>query len=149
MEKTIYNLQKFLILQTKINPQTANKIPDSYAYAWYHDCYPMFDSADFHEDLEKHFIITKDQVDMISNYADSEWLQKRYYTFYQYEDKFQVRHGNAAGIERSTLLSVFRYMYLRNMFDKPFWDALLTPMEYPTEASGVTRNFDIDDIYFV
>lgn len=148
MEKSIYNLQKFLLIQTKLNSQITDKLSNAYIYAWSEDCYPLFDSGSYHKDLEQYFKITKVQVDTISKYADEEWLQKRYYTFYQYEDYFQNRSENLLRINRLMLLRVFRYMYLSNFFDNKFWETLLTPMEYPIEANGIIKNFDLNEIYF-
>ena len=147
--KALYNLQRFQILQMKVNPQTTNYIPNDYAYAWYAELFPLLNEGGFHEDLEKHFSISKEQVDIITQYSDSEWLQKRYYNFYEYEDYFKVRNGNEHEIDRSVLIRVFRYMYLREAFDKIFWDKLLEPMQHPVEAQSVTRKFDVDSIYFI
>ncbi|VTP92323.1 hypothetical protein [Sphingobacterium daejeonense] len=148
MDKKLYNLQRFLLLQTKIYPQTTNAIPDAYAYAWYEECYPMFDEG-VHQEYENNFKISRKQIEIISAYADSEWLAKRYYTFYQYEDHFAVRNGNSNGIDRISLTRAFRYMFLNNLFDNQFWDTLLKPTEHPTEASGITRGFNLSDIYLV
>jgi len=147
--KALYNLQRFQILQTKINPQTGNYIPNDYAYAWYAEMYPLLNDSGFHEPLEKHFTITKTQVDKITQYADSEWLEGRYYTFYEYESYFKVRIENLDGIDRDSLISVFRYMFLRSSFDQKFWDKLLEAREYPIEASGIVRKFDEESIYLI
>jgi hypothetical protein len=147
--KALYNLQRFQVLQTKVNPQTSNYIPNDYAYAWYAEIFPLLNEGGFHEALEKHFKITSEQVDVITQYADSEWLEQRYYNFYEYEKYFEVRSGNKIGIDRSVLLSVFKYMYLREAFDKDFWTKLLEPMKHPVEAQGIIRKFDVDSIYFI
>ena len=91
--RAIFNLQRFQILQTKLNPATSNLIPDAYAYAWYEKLYPFLDDCELHQDLEGYFTVTKEQVDIISSRADSEWLEKRYYTFYEYEKYFNVRNS--------------------------------------------------------
>lgn len=147
--KTIFNLQRFQILQTKLNPATTNLIPNDYAYAWYQRLYPLLEENNLHEDLQTYFSITKEQVDEITGYADREWLEKRYYNFYEYEKYYNCRVNPVMGISRSTLISVFRYMFLRDSFDQQFWDKLLEPMQHPIEASGITRDFDISYIYLV
>lgn len=148
MEKQLYALQRFLILQTKVNPETTHQIPDAYAYAWYEECYPLFHSG-FHEGHKNQFKISERQVNILSLYADSEWLAKRYYTFYQYEDYFGVRSGNPDGIDRVALIRIFRYMFLNKAFDDKFWETLIKPMEHPSEAYGIITEFKVDDIYFV
>lgn len=147
--KPIFNLQRFQILQTKLNPETSHLIPDSYAYAWYQKLFPLLDDCELHEDLEECFDITKEQVDIISKRADSEWLEKRYYTFYEYEDFFDVRYSNENNISRHTLIATFRYLYLHGTFDDVFWKTLIKPMEHPSEASLVTSDFKSDYIYLV
>lgn len=147
--KSVFNLQRFQILQTKLNPATTNFIPNDYAYAWYQRLYPLLDENELHEDLEPYFSITKEQVDEITGYADNEWLEKRYYTFYEYEAHYKCRSNPILNISRHTLIAVFRYMFLRDAFDQEFWNKLLEPMKYPTEAGGITRNFDINYIYLI
>ena len=147
--KTIFNLQRFQILQTKLNPNTTNLIPNDYAYAWYKKLYPLLEENDLHQDLEPYFSITKEQVDEITNYADSEWLEKRYYTFYEYESYYKSRTNPILGISRHTLIAVFRYMFLRDAFDEEFWAKLLEPMKYPIEAGSITSDFDINYIYLI
>ncbi|MCK5028796.1 MAG: hypothetical protein KAR57_04125, partial [Bacteroidales bacterium] len=100
--KAIFNLQRFQILQTKLNPQTSDLMPDHYAYAWYVKMFPLFNEVELHEDLEEYFTITKQQVDIISNRADSEWLEKRLYNFYEYESFFNCRTDPVEGIGRWT-----------------------------------------------
>lgn len=147
--KSIFNLQRFQILQTKLNPATSGQIPNDYAYAWYEKLYPIMEENDLHEDLAPYFSITKEQADEIAGFADSEWLQKRYYSFYQYEEYYKVRTFPVMGISRHTLIAVFRYMYLGGAFDAQFWNTLLTPMQYPTEAGGITRSFDSSYLYLI
>lgn len=102
--KSIFNLQRYQILQTKLNPATTNFIPNDYAYAWYQKLYPLLEENDLHEDLQPYFSITKEQVDEIINYADSEWLEKRYYNFYEYEKYYGCRTNPIMGISRSALI---------------------------------------------
>jgi hypothetical protein len=149
LSKSIYNLQRFQILQTKINPATSNYIPDSYAYAWYDEVYPIMDTSDIHKDLKEHFKISYEQIDTISKYADQEWLEGRLYNFYEYERYFNVRYENQLNITRSTLLVVFKYIHINGGFDANFWSKLLEPMQHPTEAQSIIRKFDSDDIYLI
>lgn len=143
--KALFNLQRFQILQTKLNPATSYQIPDAYAYAWSCKLFPLLDDCDLHEDLQQYFTITRDQVDKITCYADEEWLKKRYYNFYDYESYFR----GVESISRYGLISVFRYMYLKGCFDNQFWSKLLEPMKYPSEASVITNDFNVDYLYLI
>jgi hypothetical protein len=147
--KVIFNLQRFQILQTKLNPETAHLISDSYAYAWYQRLYPILDENELHADLEDYFSITKEQVDMIAERADSEWLEKRYHTFNDYEAYFNVRSSPVKNISRHTLIATFRYFYLHETFDETFWKTLIEPWKHPTEASLVTSEFRSEYIYLI
>lgn len=149
IEKTIFNLQRFQILQTKLNPATSNCIPDFYAYAWYVRLYPLLEQNDLHENLKNSFVVTPKQVDIVTERADSEWLKGKTYTFYEYENYFEVRSTPKEGLDRYSLIAIFRYSYLRGGFDEPFWDKLLEPMNHPSEASIITRKFAPDEIYLV
>jgi|APSaa5957512622_1039677.scaffolds.fasta_scaffold97333_1 hypothetical protein len=149
IEKSIFNLQRFMILQTKVNPQTCNQIPDDYAFAWYVKLYPFFHDAELHEDLEEFFKITKHQVDKVSKYLDDEWLAGRLYTFYELEDKYNCRNRPEDGIDRMVLLDILKYIKLHGGFDDDFWNKILEPMKHPAEARYISREFSADEIYFV
>lgn len=141
--KAIYNLQRFQILTTKLNPNTTNWISDAYVYAWYEHMYPYLDYGNLHRDLIDCFQISKEKIDNVVNYADAEWLENRYYTFYEYENKFKKE-----GIDRHELIVIFRYFYLHDSFDKKFWNTLIKAQNYPTEAGKITSEFSVDSISF-
>lgn len=147
--KAIFNLQRFQILYAKLNPATSELISDEYAYAWYNNLYPILDNDQLHEDLEEYFSITKEQVDIITKYADSESKKEQYHTFYEYEDYFNVREYPVADIDRNTLISTFRYFYLKRTFNQTFWETLLKPMEHPVEAKEICSKFSIDELYLL
>lgn len=147
--KSIFNLQRFQILQTKLNPSTSDCVPNAYAYAWYEKVFPILHNDELHEDLEKYFSVSREQINIISKRADKEWIEHRTYSFYEYEEYFQSRSSPVNGIDRITLIHSFRYMYLNGAFDKDFWAKLLEPMNHPAEASSITRKFDIEDIYLI
>ena len=148
--REIFNLQRFLILQTKLNPQTSHLIDDDYAYAWYAGVYPFFSERDLHEDLAGFFRITKEQMNTITKYLDDEWLNGNRYNFYELEDHFGCRSPYPVeNIDRLVLLEATRYMYLRGGFDNEFWEKLVEPMKHPAEASRIVRDFDINDIYLI
>ena len=143
INKILFNLQRFQILQTKLNPNTSDLISDSYAYAWYQKLYPFRDDSDLHEDLQEYFDIKKEFADNVVQYADREWLDRTYYTFYEYEYKF----GGKAN--RHSLIAIFRYMFLNNTFDTEFWDTLIKPHEHPIEASLITSDCKYDYLELV
>ena len=141
MENTkmmLFNLQKFSILQTKINSQTSSYISDDYAFAWYSGVYPLFDSNELTELYKECFEIPESKVKTVIEYLDSEWLKKKYYTFYQISSQFKNEH-----INKYDLISILRYVYLHGGFDQTFWDTILTPTEFPIEAKSIISRFDV------
>jgi len=149
IDKKLFRMQRFAIVKTKLNKETEHLIPDAYAYAWYAGVYPLLDQSDLHEGYEECFTVTKEQVDIVTKYADQEWLENKRYTFYEYEDHFNVRYGNPRGIDRHALISIFRYCFLNRGFDDQFWETLIEPMKHPAEASSVTMPFNSDYLYLV
>lgn len=132
----------------KLNPQTSDLIPDSYAYAWYMDMYPFFHDCEWHENVKEYFSIQEEKIDTILDYLDKEWLEKRYYTFYELENYFNVQYQHN-DIKRTDLINILRYTYLHEGFDEPFWTKLLEPMKHPGEARIITYKFDISQLYLV
>lgn len=149
IEKVLYNIQRFQILQTKLNPQTSMQIPDDYAYAWSVNMYPLLEDTSIHEEFENQFNISKKEVDIITDYADKNWLDKKYFSFYQYEDMFVRGQNPPIKSERFHLIAIFRYMFLRDAFDQKFWDVLLENGNCPTEAFSVIRKFDFNQLYLI
>lgn len=147
--KSIFNMQRFMILQTKVNPQTEDQIPDDYAFAWYVKLYPFFSGEGVHEELEEYFDITENQIDYVSKYIDDEWLEERTYTFYELEEKFQCRSSPVLEIDRMALLYILKYIKLQDGFDEAFWKKLLEPMKHPSEARSIARPFTSNEIYLV
>ena len=139
--KLLFNLTRFQILQAKLNEHTTHIISDCYAYAWESGLYPFMDDSELHWDLKEYFNTTKEQAEMILKYADDEWNKKRYYTFYEYEAHFKVRQGATEGINRSTLIKVFRYLYLHESFDDVFWKKLVEPQKHPIEAGSIIGKY--------
>lgn len=136
--KALFNLQRFHLLQTKANLQTQHLVPDHYAFAWYAELYPVLDKGALHEDLEPYFTITAAHIGKIKKYADDEWLNSKMHSFYEFEDHFGCRNGNKDGITRDVLIKVFRYMFLKKLFDDIFWKKLLETAKFPTEAAVIT-----------
>lgn len=148
--KAIFNLQRFSILQTKLNPATSDLISDSYAYAWYDCVYPYLHESDIHYDLKECFYVREEQVKIIAETADRNWLDKRNLNYYAYERLFSTNvEFKQYNIGRVELLKSFRYFHLNGIFDKHFWGKLLEAGEYPIEASSVTKEFNQTDLYLI
>jgi len=148
--KAIFNLQRFSILQTKLNPATSDLISDSYAYAWYDNVYPYLHESDIHSDLKECFNVKEEQVKIIAETADKNWLDNKNLNYYEYERLFswneEYKHYKIGRVE---LLTAFRYFYLKGIFDENFWKKLLEAGEYPIEASGIIKEFNQTDLYLI
>lgn len=148
--KSVFNMQRFMILQLAVNPNTSHTLPIDYVYAWYKKIYPFFESGELHEDLEPYFKITKNQVDVLSKFLDDEWLKGNLYNFYELEEKYNSRSENPDhGFDRYTMIEILKYMRLRGGFDDDFWNKLLEQFKHPSEAMSIVSKFSSDDIYFV
>lgn len=139
--KQAYNLQKFLILQAKFNPETSNKISDGYAYAWANDVYPFFhDNQDWHVGFENVFKINKDKISNIVSFINERYINNKFYTFYELEDRFGLEN-------RVALIDILRYTYLSRRFTKDiFWKNLMS--DYPAEAGLLISEFDLSNLDF-
>lgn len=134
----LFEVARLQIKLAAANPQIANRIPPSYLHAWEWRIYPMQgDSDGIAKSFESCFDVREDQVYELARFLDDRWIGKLPVTFYQLEDHFDVRYGESRW-DRSKLISVCRYFFLMDHFDSKFWSNLLTPMEYPSEASGIT-----------
>ncbi|MEI6848349.1 MAG: hypothetical protein WCK32_10100 [Chlorobiaceae bacterium] len=143
---------RFNILSTAINGGENWPLPSAYVYAWESGVYPLFhEHANWHLPFEDQFRISKADVEELSKYIDECWLKKKVVTFYELEQKYDVQgiYGSSSNWERSTLIYACRYMYLADLFDKPFWNSLLQNGECPSEALDVARPMKISDIYLV
>jgi len=146
--KALYSLQKYMILNTKLNPQTTYLLPDSYAYAWYVNLYPFLDDGDWHANLKDYFEIKEPKINIVWDYLSSEWQSKIFHTFYELEKHFGVEL-NRSEISRADLIRILRYAYLLKSFDDDFWRKLLEPMQHPSEASIITMDFDVSQLFFI
>lgn len=149
IEKALFNIQRIQILQSKLNPETSNLIPNDYAYAWNVELFPLFEATDLQYQYESQFKITRKEIDVVTEFADSEWLKKKYYSFYEYEDIFLKSNKYEIKTERWHLIAVFRYMFLRDSFDNQFWQKLTENGNCPIEAFGITREFDIKELSLI
>lgn len=144
LNEVLYSQTRLQVLTSGvIAPQLMN---DAYIYAWDVGLYPYFDDTDYsipslpHELFKEQFLVKQDKVEKVINYLDDKWLINNSPTFYELEDAFGGKSY------RCQLLHICRYAYLNGSFDDTLWDALLTPMQHPTEAKSITRNYCRDDI---
>jgi antitoxin MazE len=142
-------IMKFQILAASRLSGTHDAISDANVFAWQHNVYPFNDHTQEHwaEPFTAHFQVTKVMITELADFLDKLWLKKKTITFYELEDRYELSRGSTKW-NRNGLIDACRYIYLQEMFDEQFWKALLTPMEYPTEAGIIVSPFDReDDVY--
>lgn len=127
---------------------------DAYVYAWENSVYPFFDDTDGsvsrkpHEHYAEFFLVSSEKVDELSKYLDDCYLSGNVPTFYELEDKYNTR-SSASDWDRMDLIKICRYLVLSDSWDKSFWEKILTPTQYPSEASGIMRDYSrLSDVYF-
>jgi len=139
--KALFSIQKFLILSTKLNPNTMKYISDSYAYAWSVGIYPIFNNGEWHVSVKDYFDIPEEKTIKVMKYLDEEWLKDTCYSFYEIENYF-TDYRRGTDIDRWDLICILRYIYLCDKFDDNFWSCLLRNGGGPAEANGITRKFE-------
>lgn len=148
-DEQLFHIARFnLLVAAKTSGTGEGLFSKAYVYAWASGVYPLFhDFAHLHEPFAAQFGVTKDMIHELSKYLDDRWDAKDVPSFYQLEAYYNVRSGRTAW-DRSKLISSCRYMFLHELFDKPFWDALLKGSDHPSEAKVITREFDAaEDVY--
>lgn len=144
--KQLYELTRFQVLTMSLTPGPGDRLSDGYVFAWDRGVYPWNDEGtDLHVPFEPYFRVSKEMGHELSQYLDEKWLSKEVPTFYELETYYGVRLGRTLWT-RGALLVSCRYMFLNELFDKPFWKKLLTPTQHPTEASVITRKFDREEL---
>lgn len=133
----LFELARFQILAAAAESQNLNGFSPSYVYAWDRRIFPLHDHGGGMPDVfADGFRVSKDRMEELASFLDDRWLEKSNLTFYQLEDHYKVRRSGAIW-DRSELISACRYFYLCELMDTNFWHALLTPMQYPSEAGGI------------
>ena len=146
--KALFLMQKYMILSTKLNPQTTELIPDAYAYAWDVGLYPIFSNGEWHEPVKDYFDVSEEKTFRVIKYIDEAWLKRKYYSFYELEDRF-LHAEKEFDIDRWDLIRILRYTFLCKKFDDILWEKLLEGADHPSEAKGVTDKFDSKDISLI
>lgn len=144
----IFQLVRFNVLSAGLTEGTSQKISDAYLYAWDESVYPIFHDDKLASTVATHFRVGKELMQSLIKFLDSEWLNKKVYSFYDLEDRFGSRYDNTEW-DRGSLIIALRYAYLSQKFDTSFWQKLIGPTKHPLEASSITREFiRTQDIYF-
>lgn len=141
--KALYHLRKNqIVLSYRLNPEKCG-ISASLAYAWSHDCYPFFHVEDDEDDEAElyldYFKVKKDFATKVIEYLDAEWLENKFHTFYELEDKF----GRNCRME---LIHILRYCFLDDRFGQKsaFWQEL--KKNCPVEAHHIDSELGEWDI---
>ena len=138
----LFQLARFNLLCAAMSRDTAGAVTDAYAYAWGDSVYPLFDDGpSLHLPFAEQFDVTYEMVDELSKYLDERWSERDVPSFYKLEDHYKVQSGRNRW-NRSALLHVCRYLFLKDSFDTEFWKALLIENDHPTEAKWIVRSFD-------
>jgi len=170
--KMLFSIQKYMILETKLNNYSkelndnseeeaisdsetkSNKnykeplISNADAYAWSVGLYPLFGKGTWHDPVKDFFDISEEKVFRVIKYLDDEWMQPtpQYHTFYKILRHFTSEEKDLE-IDKWDLICILRYTHLcGDCFDENFWKELLKNDEHPIEAKHITKDFDIKDI---
>lgn len=140
--KATFEIYRSQILLSSQRDDGSLKVPESYFYALMHRMHPYF-----HQEFDRTddpfincYSVTYELIHDVITYLDDLWIKKQQIpTFYDLETKY--------GRElRCELIIILRYCYLNHKFDSKFFSDLLTPMEHPSEASGICQDFSADDL---
>jgi hypothetical protein len=145
LESQLYQLAKFQVLSSAVNFPDQGGLADTYIHAWYHGVYPYSHADGLHTPFEEHFKVRKDEIESLLKYLDDNWLNNKMFTFYELEEHFHSRDPGS-NWPRFKLISTLRYFFLDHGFDDPFWSKIVEQYHHPSEASLLTRSFDIRDV---
>ena len=148
--KMLFSIQKYMILETKLNNQSKEtlRISDADAYAWHVGLYPLFSESNWHEPIKDFFDISEEKVFRVIKYLDDEWLNPKNnpLTFYGVWEHFRYKEKDL-GVDKWDLICILRYTYLcGGRFDEKFWDKITQQCDSPMEVRCIKENFNIDDI---
>ncbi len=143
------------IYLTKFFTETESIYENAYVYAVCKSIYPIFHEERYMETDEEiyklklpfyeTYQLSENTVSEFYNYLDNNWLNKKYFTFYELENYY--RNSWIGNDLRLDLIKCLRYFFLYNIFNEPFWNTILKPIEHPIEAQGITRPFNKTELY--
>lgn len=153
--KGLADIRARQIYLTKYFKETESVYENAYVFALCKSIYPVYHEEKYMETDEsiyklklpfyETYELSENVVSDFGNYLDKHWLEKKYFTFYELESYY--RNSWSGNEMRSDLINCLRYFFLNDMFDEPFWNTILKPMEYPIEASRITKAFDKTELY--
>lgn len=140
--RALYEMARFQVLSAAMTEGPGDHLHDAYVFAWETGIYPYFDDViSLHKPFEAEFAVGSQQMRDLFTMLDEHWLARTVPTFWELEDRFNVRDGGGPW-ERGTLIYALRYARLSRRFDDAFFAALLKPQQHPTEASLIDGPFD-------
>ena len=144
--RALFELHRHQILINCTDADGVFKIPQDYLYAIDERMYPFFQEnwCAGEDPYLECYSIGKEFVSEVILELDRLWLEEgeEVPTFYELEEKY----GRG---KRPELIDIVRYCFLHGGFDEKFYDRILTPMEHPSEASSIRREYRPCDIYLV
>jgi hypothetical protein len=145
MNDALFQMMRFQVLAAALQSGSAQKLHDSYVFAWDACIYPLFnDAADFHKPFADQFQINRASIEGLFKQLDGMWAEKKVPTY-------NVLEHSLRGTEwtRQRLILGLRYMWLHDRFDSGFWKTLMTRDEFPHEAREITTKYvRAMDVYF-
>lgn len=120
IQKQLFNIQRFQILKTKLDPQTAHLISNAYAYSWHAKICPIGDMYSFHVGFEDCFEIKKGDVTKIISVFDENFSNGVVTSF---EEQRKDKRLNSIG--SLEIAAVLRCYWLQDSYDLNFWQKLL------------------------
>lgn len=143
----LFQHMKLTIFLTAKDGVDESPFHPAYLHAWNDGVYPLLDDgASWHKPHEEEFPINKDMVDTLYSILCHHWDNKTGITFWKLEDELGIHGGvvSDGDFNRGQVVSICRYFYLKDKFDKKFWATLCSNGECPGEASIITdREVDI------
>ena len=145
MNDALFQMMRFQVLAAALQSGSAQKLHDSYVFAWDACIYPLFnDAADYHKPFADQFQISKAMIEGLFKKLDAMWAEKSIPTYNELEHSLRGTEWN-----RQNLILGLRYMWLHDRFDAGVWKKLMTHNEYPHEAREITTKYvRAMDVYF-
>lgn len=138
--KRLFEMTRHNVLAAAISQNTQDRIDNSYAYAWHARVYPLHHKRGVHSAFDGHFDVNRTAMEELSGFLDEQWREEQVPSFYDLEDRYDVRSGTGAW-NREGLIDALRYWRIHELFDEPFWAKILTPVRHPSEARMITSKF--------
>lgn len=149
--RMLFGLQRFQVLALFSNSAAETTVSASYAFAWSHGVYPLLnESAPWHKPFAQCFDVTDEQIANLRDVLQARWASGSALSFYELEDHYGIRGSRRHGPHwtQASLINATRYLYLHQMFDAAFWNAMLGDRQCPQQAEVIVRPFAAGEIRF-